>query len=857
MVKYPVPAKNLLDKLRFMRGKVFFFVAFVPLVLSCADANLPNVVDEAVPIGVTFEAPAIPVVDETATRVSVAPSGTEYSFHWEAADTVGIFPNAGSQVYFSMSSGVGTNNVQFDGGAWWLRLGSRYSSYYPFVGDMYLQSTRIPVDFTGQCQTGTSTFDGANFFLAAPSATVVDGRLHFTYRMLNTLFRVEATLPAGTYTKMSMSLDEPLFVKEGHYNLSNPSIVADRRTKTLDVALENFTVASANTPVSVYATQAPVDLTGKTVTVNFESSEGRSYSCQISPSREYVAGMCYRFTCAMTPAIPAPQVLLRQDVWPSAAQAPNYNSSQTVPYLQWYARPVSPNGTVALLLGGEDYNTPPEEALLDQWADKLTAKGVQCVALMYRTPRPTGGLQYYLSALQDAQRAVRIIRNAVTLDHDNFPFDASKIGVVGWSAGAQVGLFLATSSQTAVYTPVDAYEAGLISCNINWAILDAPAYATSDSDGSLPSRDGYGTDVTPNPAFAFDASLCPSVCFLHGEDDPYSPRASTLLYRWYRLLGKPAEVHLYPGVGHEPVPIDRGIEYLAQMGFLGSLGSAQDIEARYASNSDRSQLITENVWPSGQIPNWDSTQSIPYLEWHFPVNRKTDAVQIIYSGGAYEGDSPDFLEVAPIRRYLNAKGVTVVTLCYRYQLPSGRPTGLPKHLAAWQDLQRTIRVVRNKAAQYGLDPGKIGIMGFSAGGHLTLVGSTSSQRQAYSSIDAIDLIPCNPQWGIAFYPAYSLTDDDMYYSGNAHGGNLDTDVLVPEFSFDPATPSMLFIHGDADTFSSMASVKAWERLRSMGIPAECHTYVLNGHCLQASTYPGTGSYNCFDRVWEYLEQRIY
>ena len=834
--------------------KFLYIAALVPLAVSCQDTQLPDSVGEKTPSKVLFETPRISIVDEPSTRMTVSPSGTAYEYLWESADTVGIFPNAGSQVYFCMSGGAGTTSAVFDGGAWLLRESSVYHSYYPFVGDMYLEAGHIPVDFTGQCQTGTSTYDGANFHMATSGVSASDGSLRFSYRMLNTVLRMDATLPVGTYTKMTLSLDEPLFAKEGYYDLTEPSIIVQRWMKTQEVALENFTVTSPNTPVSVYVSQIPLDLRGKTMTVNLYASDGRCYTYAAHPSKVYDAGTCYRFTCTMTTTTFSKSTT---EVWPSAAQAPNYNPTQTVPYLVWYPRPSSPNGTVALLLGGEDYNIPPEEALLDQWAEKLTANGVQCVALMYRTPRPTGGLQYYLSALQDAQRAVRIIRNAVTLDHAHFPFDANKIGVVGWSAGAQVGLFLATSSQTAAYAPVDAYEAGHIACNINWAILDAPAYATSDSDGVLPSRDGYGTDVAPNPAFTFDASLCPSVCFLHGQDDPYSPRASTLLYRWYRLLGKPAEVHLYPGVGHEPVPIDRGIEYLAQMGFFGSLGAEQDIEARYASNVARSQLITENVWPSGQIPNWDSTQSIPYLEWHFPVDRKTDAIQIIYSGGAYEGSSPDNLEVAPLRRYLNAKGVTVVALRYRYKLPTGRPDGLPKHLAAWQDLQRTIRIVRSKAAQYGLDPGKIGIMGFSAGGHLTLMGSTSSLRPAYPPIDALDLISCSPQWGIAFYPAYSLTDDDGLYGGNAHGGNLDTDVLVPEFSFDQATPSMLFIHGDADAFASMASVKAWERLRSMGIPAECHTYVLNGHCLQWKTYPGTGSYNCFERVWEYLEQRIY
>ena len=102
--------------------------ALVPLAFSCHDAKLPDPVDEDAPVQVIFEFPTIPVEEEPLTRVSVAPSGTEYGFHWEAADTVGIFPNAGSQVYFAMSSGVGTNNVQFNGGAWWLRLESQYSS---------------------------------------------------------------------------------------------------------------------------------------------------------------------------------------------------------------------------------------------------------------------------------------------------------------------------------------------------------------------------------------------------------------------------------------------------------------------------------------------------------------------------------------------------------------------------------------------------------------------------------------------------------------------------------------------------------------------------------------------------------
>ena len=241
---------------------------------------------------------------------------------------------------------------------------------------------------------------------------------------------------------------------------------------------------------------------------------------------------------------------------------------------------------------------------------------------------------------------------------------------------------------------------------------------------------------------------------------------------------------------------------------------------------------------------------MPYIEWHIPKVKKTDAIQIIYSGGSYTGNDPDGFEVAPARRYLNELGITVVTMKYR----TPRPVGLSKHTTAWQDLQRAIRVVRSEAAARGLDPNKIGIMGSSAGGHLTLMGVTSSRHQSYLPIDDIDKLPCNVQWGIGIYPAYALTD-----GGNAHnttGGNADSAVLVPEFSFDLDTAPMLFIHGDADGWASMNSVKTWEKMRSMGIQSELHTLALREHCFQRTASPGTGSYTFLERIGEYLTNKL-
>ena len=194
--------------------------------------------------------------------------------------------------------------------------------------------------------------------------------------------------------------------------------------------------------------------------------------------------------------------------------------------------------------------------------------------------------------------------------------------------------------------------------------------------------------------------------------------------------------------------------------------------------------------------------------------------------------------------------MAVVTMKYRTPRPKG---GLAKHTTAWQDLQRAIRIVRSKAAAKGLDPNRIGIMGSSAGGHLTLMGATSARSRSYWPIDDIDKIPCNVQWAVAIYPAYALTDGAE--KPNAQGGNEDDARPVPEFAFDPDTCPILFIHGDADGWASMNSVKCWEQLRRMGVQCDLHTLATRAHCFQKKASPGTGSYTWLGRITEFLNHR--
>lgn len=513
-------------------------------------------------------------------------------------------------------------------------------------------------------------------------------------------------------------------------------------------------------------------------------------------------------------------------------------------YIEWMPAPEKGVRTDAcmILISGGGYFSCCDVGLVDEWNRRFTQEGIQCVKFVYRTPRPQG-LPIYQTAWEDAQRAVRLIRSQARKRGIN----PEKIGVVSQSAGSHLALLLATSSQTPAYEPIDALDT--ISCHINWAIVNSPAYVTTDAEEGTPAtRQGYGVDVKLSSIYKFDARTCP-MSLHHGGADEYSPNGSTLIYRELRKRGIPAELHLYPGRPHGAYGLERGVEFMRQMEFYKPLEPEVDIMQRYDSDDACAKTMETDVWPEGKMPDAREGQCKPLIKWYFPKEKKTDAIQIIYSGGSYMGNDWNGFEVAPARRYLNQLGMTVVTMCYR----TPRPEGLPKHVTAWQDLQRAIRTVRSEASKYGLDGNQVGIMGSSAGGHLTLMGVTSSMHQSYLPMDDIDRIPCNVQWGIGIYPAYVLKDGADGH--NSHGGNTDEDTLVPEFSFDLQTAPMLFIHGDADGYASMGSVKVWEKMRSMGIQSELHTLALRQHCFQRKASPGTGSYTWLDRIAEYLRDR--
>lgn len=541
------------------------------------------------------------------------------------------------------------------------------------------------------------------------------------------------------------------------------------------------------------------------------------------------------------------------------AKAPGFKAEEhAMPHLDWYDAPAIKNGACMLLITGGGYQGCVDGVWIDRVAKKLTSLGYVCVNLTYRTPRPKN-LPIYQSAWEDGQRAVRLIRS----EAQKRGYDPEKIGALGFSAGAHLTVLLGTSALTPAYAAID--ELDKQPCHINWAVPIYTAYALTDGLTGTNTREGDAPDVKLSDVFKFDAKTCPMALF-HGGTDAYSPLGSTQIYRQLRRMKLPAELHLFADRPHgfmgDPEKgengtaydhwLDRVTEFLRQMNYDGRLGAEVPLMQRYASDEARADYRKAPLWPEGKMPDAQAKQVQPYLEWHMPKQLKTKAVQIIFSGGAYNGNNPDDFEVAPARRYLNEKGMAVVTMKYRTPRPQG---GLAKHTTAWQDLQRCIRLVRGEAAAKGLDPQRIGIMGSSAGGHLALMGATSSSSRSYAAIDDIDKISCAVQWAVAIYPAYALTDG--IDAGNAKGGNEDDSRLAPEFAFDLATCPMLFIHGDADGWAAMNSVKCWEQLRRMGLQSDLHTLATRNHCFQRAASPETGSYTWMERIWEFMNHKGY
>jgi acetyl esterase/lipase len=193
------------------------------------------------------------------------------------------------------------------------------------------------------------------------------------------------------------------------------------------------------------------------------------------------------------------------------------------------------------------------------------------------------------------------------------------------------------------------------------------------------------------------------------------------------------------------------------------------------------------------------------------ADKDTGAAVLVCPGGGYYILAYD-LEGTEVCDWLNSIGVTGVLL--KYRVP--RRHGPAPYAAPLQDAQRALGLVRSHGAEWGIDPGRIGVLGFSAGGNLSAVLSANNTGRVYPAVDAADALSCRPDFQILVYPAYLVPGGVGY-------------TLVPEVAVTSDTPPTFLVMSQDDP-EHVEDVLAYAMaMKAAKVPFELHVYPTGGH----------------------------
>ena len=265
----------------------------------------------------------------------------------------------------------------------------------------------------------------------------------------------------------------------------------------------------------------------------------------------------------------------------------------------------------------------------------------------------------------------------------------------------------------------------------------------------------------------------------------------SLIVAWSAPAAEPLVVEIWPG----KVPDESG-----------EIGAER---VRMSPALDRKQVeVTE---PTRMIT--DVTK--PTITIHRPAAEKnTGTAMLICPGGGYWNLYWE-LEGEEVAAWLNSMGVTGIILKYRVPRRPDEPEGEPARRPL-QDAQRAVSLVRSKASEWGVDPQRIGIVGFSAGGHLAMATATSFDQRTYEPIDDVDKISCRPDFAVPVYSGYLKAKDK--------------DELASGLRIPTNTPPIFLVHGGEDIISPPEhSLLMYLALKRAGIPAELHIYAGTAH----------------------------
>jgi acetyl esterase/lipase len=235
-------------------------------------------------------------------------------------------------------------------------------------------------------------------------------------------------------------------------------------------------------------------------------------------------------------------------------------------------------------------------------------------------------------------------------------------------------------------------------------------------------------------------------------------------------------------------------------------GAAPGAEANPPAETQRT-----SAGAAGKPAIFVSNVSTPTLTLYTPKGANTGAAVVVFPGGGYNVLAIDY-EGAEVCDWLNSIGVNCLVL--KYRVPR---TGYPRSPAALQDAQRALGIVRAHAAEWHIDPKRIGVAGFSAGAHLSAMVSIHYDKRLYDPVDAADQLSCRPDFAILIYPGGLIAREAPL-------------ALSPSAKPTADTPPTFIVQAEDDPMAPVEnSVEYFLALKSAHVPAEMHIYAQGGH----------------------------
>lgn len=273
-----------------------------------------------------------------------------------------------------------------------------------------------------------------------------------------------------------------------------------------------------------------------------------------------------------------------------------------------------------------------------------------------------------------------------------------------------------------------------------------------------------------------------------------------------------------PSPGHTQIPI-----------WPGAAPDAKPVRGPEIEGQTKS-LVAGKPW------TWVAEVTQPTMTVYPPNGKNTGAAVVVLPGGGFEVLAID-LEGTEACDWLTSRGITCVLL--KYRVPSEpydpkcdcRPDGLVTSTRSLEDLQRTMGLVRLHAKQWHIDPHKIGVLGFSAGGYLAAEISTKYRQRLYAAVDDADKESARPDFAVLVYPGHLAPD------------KTDSNTLNPNVPVTPETSPAFLVQAENDKTDGVnQSLTYYAALKKAGVPVEMHLYAQGGHAfgLRRTPFPITG-----------------